>query len=429
MKRTLASQSLHTVLSMVGNQGLQIAAGIALSRVYGPAGKGAVTYAGIAILGVIAIADGLGSAAARQCGTDARAVPAARAAALRMVTAISLVATLPLVLLGLLEPAQHALLFVGLAFPFALYFQTMSSFFLLARRVELTNLASLVINAGAAAVMLVATLAFRPAIDVILAIWSGGYVAGALILAMGMRATRERVDPRTLRESFAVQTQFALRSSSAAFMTFIASRVDVFIVAATLSADALGNYTLALACGELMWQIGRALSWSAYGRVATMEFGAAAELTAKITRIVLAVEAAVAIVAFAAGPAVIKLVYGAAFMGAGPVLRILVLGMALYAGDAIVSYFLAVKVGRPGTILRIEFATLVVCTIGSLATLPRLGIVGPALATTLAYCVSFGVKALLFSRTTGVGIATLMLVRPGDLSRSAPAAESVAVSS
>jgi O-antigen/teichoic acid export membrane protein len=91
--------------------------------------------------------------------------------------------------------------------------------------------------------------------------------------------------------------------------------------------------------------------------------------------------------------------------------------MALYAGDAILTYFLSVKVGRPGVLLRIETATLVVCAVGSLATVGRFGMMGPAVATTLAYIVSFAVKTVFFVRSTGISAATLLLITPSDIRR------------
>jgi len=417
----LFAQTAHTLGSLAGNQGLQIAAGIAISRVYGPPGKGLVTYAGIAILGAVAIADGLSSAIARQCGNDYANGAAARAASLRIIILVSLVCAVPLILLGAFVPAQRALLFVGIAFPFALFVQTMSSFHLMALRVERTNFASLVINAGAALAMLAAALAARPPIDVIMAIWTAGYLAGAAIILPGLNFGR--AEPGAMRTMLGAQLRFAVQASSASLMTFLAARIDVFIVAATLSASALGNYTLALACGELMWQLGRALSWSAYGRVATAPFALAADLAAKITRIVVAVEILSALAAFVVGPAVLTFVYGPAFAAAGPVLRILVFGMALYAADSILAYFISVKVGKPQVILRVEAVTLVVCAAGSLATVGRFGMLGPAIATTLAYFVSFSVKSALFVRSTGKSPLALLFVGASDLRRSDAAAD------
>jgi len=428
VKRSLFSQTALTLGSMVGNQGLQIAAGIAISRVYGPPGKGLVTYAGIAILAVIAIGDGLSSGIARWCGNDPQRAPSAHAAALRLIALVSLIAALGLIAFGHSVSAQHALLFVGVAFPFALYVQTMNGFYLIAQRVEWTNAASVVINAGSALAMLVATLTVRPSIDVILWLWTGGYVVGAAIIFGGLGGLRAaRAAAPDVRTATGELVSFAGRSSSAGLMTFMASRVDVFIVAALLSPTALGNYTLALAFGELMWQLGRAVSWAAYGRVATASLQAAAALTAKVTRIVILLEAAAAGVAFAFGPALIVFVYGPAFAAAGPALRILLPGMALYAGDAILTYFLSVKVGRPAVILRVEAVTLAVCAGGSLATLSRFGILGPAVATTLAFAVSFSVKAVLFVRSTGLGVGDLLVIRRSDLTRGVGPTEPAAV--
>jgi O-antigen/teichoic acid export membrane protein len=415
VKRGLLAQTLHTLASMIGNQGLQIAAGIAISRIYGPPGKGLVTYAGIAILGVIAIADGLASAVARECGDDRSKGAAACAAALRIILLLTLALSTPLIALGWIVPAQHALLYVGLALPFALYIQTISGFHLVAQRIERTNFASLATNGGAALAMLVATLTVRPPIDVIMTIWTAGYIAGASIIYGGIGALS--ADKTAVQALFSTQIPFAIRSSSAALMTFLAARIDVFIVAATLSASSLGNYTLALACGELMWQIGRAMSWSAYGRVATTPFATAAALTAKVTRLVLAIELAAGLVAFIAGPAVFTAVYGSAFADAGPVLRFLIPGMTLYAADSILTYFISVKVGRPGIILRIEAATFALCAVGSLTTVGRFGMIGPGIATTIAYVISFAAKSYLFIRATGMSAASLLIPAPGDLRR------------
>jgi O-antigen/teichoic acid export membrane protein len=419
MKRSLISQTALTLASMAGNQGLQIAAGIAISRVYGPAGKGLVTYAGIAILAVFAIADGLASGIARQCGDEPSNAPAAHAAALRLIFAVSAVAALPLAALGYAEHAQRALLYVGVAFPFALYVQTMNAFYLIAHRVERTNAASVVINAGSALAMLIATLFVRPSIDVILWIWTAGYFAGAAIIFSGLGGLRAvRAAASNVRASTRLLAAFAGQSSSAGLMTFLAARIDVFIVAALLSPTALGNYTLALALGELMWQIGRSVSWASYGRVATAPLDVAAALTAKVTRIVIGLEVGVALAAFVFGPTLVTFIYGPAFTAAGPALRILLPGMVLYAGDAILTYFLSVKVGWQTVILRVEAVALIVCAVGSLATLSRYGIYGPAIATTFAYLVSFTVKSLLFTRATGLRAADLLVVRPSDFRKS-----------
>jgi O-antigen/teichoic acid export membrane protein len=249
----------------------------------------------------------------------------------------------------------------------------------------------------------------------VLAIWTLGYVAGAFVVWSGLRDIARIAGGAAVAASLRAQRAFAMRSSSAALMTFFSVRLEVFIVSAVFSGTNLGEYTLALAAGEVMWQVSRAVSWSAYGRVATLPFDEAAALTARITRTVVAFEVVMAIVLFIAGPWLITFVYGPLFAPAGGLLRILLPGMAIYAADAILTYFISVKAENPGYVMRIEAATLTICVIVTLATIKPLGIYGPALATTLGYLTSFALKTAFVARRAGFSPLDLLLLRRADI--------------
>lgn len=414
MKRSMMRQTLHTLVSILLGQGAMIAAGIAISREFGPVGKGMVSYAGIAIMGVIALADGLSSAVARVSGDDPERAPSAYVAALRVVLIASAVLCVPIAVIGFFVPSQHALLAVAVAIPFALYQQTMNAFHLLRLHVERTNFASLATNGISGIAMLLAVATHRVGIGGILAIWVGGYIVGATIVSLNLHAIIKKAQPEDVAEILGRLTRFARMSSLSSFAAYLSFRIDVFIVSILLSPIALGNYTLALACGELMWQVSRAISWSAYGRVATGSFQSGAEITARITRLVIALEVVSAAIAFLLGPTLVILVYGSAFANAGIALRFLLPGMVVYAADAILSYFLSVRANRPGLILRIELVTLTVCAITTVSTVGRYGIVGPAIATSLAYLVSFGLKAAFFANVTKTSARDLLVVRRSD---------------
>jgi O-antigen/teichoic acid export membrane protein len=415
VKRGLLAQTAHTFVSILSGQGAMIAAGIAISRVYGPDGKGQTSYAGIAIMLGIAIADGLGAAIANRVGHSNEKPAVAYAAALRLVVVIASPLIVAMTVIAMLVPSQHTLMYVAVALPFAIYLQTMNGFYLVRHQVERTNYANLATNVGAAFAMLVVILVFHAPLSWVLGIWTLGYVAGAIVVWSGLRDIARIAGSAAVSASLRAQRMFATRSSSAAVMTFFSVRLEVFIVSVVFSGANLGQYTLALAAGEVMWQVSRAISWSAYGRVATLPFEAAAALTARITRTVVACEVAMALVLFIAGPRLITLVYGAAFAPAGGLLRILLPGMAIYAADSILTYFISVKAERPGYVMRIEAATLAVCVVVTLATIKPLGIVGPALATTLGYLTSFVLKTAFVARRTGCSPRDLLLLRREDV--------------
>ena len=413
-QRSLLSQTIHTLTSILLGQGAMIAAGIAISRVYGPAGKGVVSYAGIAIMAFIAIGEGLSSAVARTAGQDSERAASAYVAARRIVVIVSALASPIIALVGWFVPSQHALLAVAIALPFALYLQTMNAFHLINLRVERTNVASLATNAGTGIAMLLAMATRHVGIDGILTIWVVGYVSGALIVARGLHQLARDAVPAEVSRSFGEMVRFSRMTSLSSIAAYLSFRVDVFIVSALLTPIALGNYTLAIACGELMFQVSRAISWSAYGRVAIASFEEGAAITARITRLVIAIEVVSAVVAFVLGPWLVTLVYGSAFAQAGIALRYLLPGMTVYAADAILTYFLSVRANRPALVLRIEFVTLTLCALVTFATVGRYGIIGPAIATTLAYLFSFGAKISIFARLTKTPIRDLFVARRDD---------------
>lgn len=426
MKRTLLQQTLHTLASILLGQGSLIVAGIAISRVFGPAGKGIVSYAGISIMAAIAVGDGLSAAIARIIGGDDTQAASAYVAARRIVVALSAVLVPPIALIGFFVPSQYALIAVAAALPFALYLQTMNGFHLVAQRVERTNYAGLATNGATGIAELIAIATGRVGVEGLLVIWVVGYVVGALIVARGIHTLARDARPADVRRIQREMVRFSRSSSLASLATFLSVRIDVFIVSALLSAVALGNYTLAIAAGELMWQVSRAISWPSFSRVANAAFEDAAQLTARVSRVVILLEIVMATIAFIFGPWLVKFVYGSAFAEAGVPLRFLLPGMMVYAADAILTYFLSVRANRPGLIVRIELFTLTLCAVATFATVGRFGIIGPAIATTLAYLFSFGVKSVVFSRLTGLPLRDLLVFRPGDFAMIRRARASVA---
>jgi O-antigen/teichoic acid export membrane protein len=282
-------------------------------------------------------------------------------------------------------------------------------------QVERTNYANLATNVGAAIAMLIVILVFHAPLAWVLGIWTLGYLAGAVVVWSGLRDIARVSGGIAVMASVRAQRAFAMRASSAAVMTFFSVRLEVFIVSAVFSGANLGQYTLALAAGEVMWQASRAISWSAYGRVATLPYDEAAALTARITRTVVAFEIAMAVALFVVGPTLITLVYGSAFAPAGGLLRILLPGMAIYAADSILTYFISVKAERPGYVMRVEAVTLTVCVVVTLLTIKPFGIIGPAIATSLGYLTSFIFKTVFVARHTGRSPRDLLLLRREDI--------------
>jgi len=411
----LLRKTLHTFATLLFGQGSSIAAGIAVAHAFGPSGRGILSFAAILLTFAFTTADGVRNAVAFQIGNEGRDARSVWATALRLMAAISPLGIVAFLGLWQFTRSQPAYLYVALAFPFALYSQAVGIVYFLRDRNEEFNLRNAAtIGGGGSLVTLVLVLAFHASVAVVLDAWLASYVVAAVWSAFGVGAM---LGPPGVRERNLLREQvtFVGKSALSNNVTFLALRVDVFIVSAFASVASLGIYTLALATGEIMWGASKSLYWSASGRVATLPLAEAAALTARIVRLITAMQFVVGVALFAIGPWLISTAYGGRFVESGSVLRVLLPGMILYSADGMLSYFIAVRAGRPGLLLGLECVTLGICATIAYATIGRYGILGPAVADTVAYVASYVVKMNVFCRLSGLGFWHVAIPRFEDV--------------
>jgi O-antigen/teichoic acid export membrane protein len=415
--RSLARKTLHTFATLLFGQGASIAAGIATAHAFGPAGKGVIAFSGVLLTFAFNMAEGIKDAIAFQVGKERRALRDVWYVALRLIGLVAVVGTL--VFLGLYahDPAQPAFLYVAIAFPFALYVQTIGIAYILRDRVESINVKNaLTIGGGYSLATLALVLIFHIPVWAVMAIWIVAYVVAAIWSSAGLPRLLAESEPRSKATGLVrEQIVFAAKSALSANVTFLALRIDVFIVSALLSPASLGIYTLALASGEVMWQVSRSVIWSSSGRVATYEMNESAALVARIVRSLVAVQLVVGIALFVAGPWLIAHIYGARFAQSGAILRLLLPGLVLYSADGMLSYFIAVRAGRPALLVGLETITLVVCATVTWFAVPRFGMAGAAIADSIAYVLAFVVKVAIFSNMGRISIVEVLVPRASDI--------------
>jgi O-antigen/teichoic acid export membrane protein len=248
-----------------------------------------------------------------------------------------------------------------------------------------------------------------------LATWVAAYAASALFgaLAIGRAPALERAtlsrEPAALARD---QLVFGGKSGLVYAAGYVNLRMGAFVVAAMLGNASLGIYTVVVAVSELLWKISNALAWSAFGRIAGDDD--VRELVGRITRSVVLVELALGIIAFVAGPWLIVKVYGSAFATAALPLRIMVFGVAAYAVEPILGYFILVRCKRPMLVLAIQAGAAALCGGIAFLAIPRYGIAGAAAATAATYVCVVIVKAMIVARTLRLSVAELIVPRSSD---------------
>jgi O-antigen/teichoic acid export membrane protein len=416
-RRALARTVLHTLGTISIGVGAQVIAGIATARAFGPAGKGILSYAAVLGTFAVAAAEGLRNGVIFEAGTERKALRRVWRTALPLVALFAPAGTLIFLVLWRRDPAHLAFLFAALAFPFALFLQAINGVYVVRHDIERLNTQNAwTVGAGSAVVTLLAVTLFHAALPVALGIWLGGFVVAAAWAALGARRllvpeAAAALEPSTARRQLA----FGVKGALSACVTLLALRVDLLLVGALLPPAALGVYAIAVALGELPWVLSRAVTWSTTARIGTDAFADAAALTAKVIRFLLAFQCVAAVAMVACASFLVPLVYGPDFAGAAPLLYVLVPRLIAYGADGVLSYFIAVRAGRPGVLLAFEAGTFVACGALAAAGIVRFGLLGAALGATIAFTLAVAGKLLYFCRLTRLGFADVLLVRRGDV--------------
>jgi O-antigen/teichoic acid export membrane protein len=150
----------------------------------------------------------------------------------------------------------------------------------------------------------------------------------------------------------------------------------------------------------------------------------AGRIAATLTRVTIAVAIVLAIPTFLIGPRLVRLVYGSTFTDAGVALRLILPGVVAYSVVAVLSRYLTGR-GRPGTATLIMVAGLVANVAANLILIPRYGINGAAVASSLSYGLTAVLALVMFQRVSGRGLVETLVVRPADLRAARRAAGSL----
>jgi O-antigen/teichoic acid export membrane protein len=414
---SVIGQTLMTFSGTSASYVVAIITGIVVARTLGPAGKGVASYAALVLTLFTQFGDGLQNGILHECGHRGKEQifvygTAMRLLGLWMVPAAGLMAVVAIVF-----PRHAALAFVACAVPFAVYVQVANSVFFLHNDIRTTVIAGLIPTLGVALLTIPALTIFHGGLTAVLAIWAAMFAGAAVYAMIRLNAYMPPLLFASNRALIREQGWFSVKTGLTSLVGFLNLRIDVFVVSIMLDARTLGIYVLAVASGEMMWQVSRPLIWSTNGRIATASRERAIALSNAVTRNVLAVEFLLGIVIFALAPFAVKLVYGSAYAESGAVVRWLLPGLVLYASQAPLGYYLTIKEGKPAAMLAIQSISVVLCAGITVFTIGRLNVFGAALATTVTYVCATIASSALYARYTDVPFAQFTFLQREDFIR------------
>lgn len=302
-------------------------------------------------------------------------------------------------LLGKLLPGVPAGLLVlsMLGLPFSLLNSHFTGILQGMQLIRLINLVSLSQRASTVALSLIMVAGLQWGLTgAVLAVLIGSVVSLALLSRMLARrgaSFRPRWNQLVLKTTL----KFGLRGYVGNVLQFFNYRLDVFLVNFFLGPASVGIYTVAVAMAEMLWYLPNAVGFVIFPKSANTKAEVMNRFTPRVFRITLALTAAGAVVLALLGRPFIEIVYSPAFISAYVPMLALLPGVVLLGGGKVLTNEIAGR-GYPQYNSIASGASLVL-TIGlDLLLIPSLGVLGAAIASSVAYVVIF-ILALVFYRS------------------------------
>ncbi|GAC1578068.1 MAG: hypothetical protein NVS3B7_11600 [Candidatus Elarobacter sp.] len=292
--RRLVADAIRIFLGQATGTVAAVIAGVIVVRTLGPSGKGALAYATTAVTLATTAFGGITTAAMLAVARSSADRSWAERHAFRISTYAATAIAAVLLAVGAAVHAQWALIGAGAALVPATYASATEMMLQYRGDVRRAIVMRQISTTGLAVATAVIVVGGGGVIGAF-ACWAGALAISALVGMRGLTATSGHQNETGIaRMSFA--------TTALAVVAYLNLTIDVYIVAGTRTAVELGIYTVAIAAGEMLWQLSGSLLWPALSRLAHVEHAEATRLAVHICRQTLAVVGAAAIVAWFAAP-------------------------------------------------------------------------------------------------------------------------------
>lgn len=211
----------------------------------------------------------------------------------------------------------------------------------------------------------------------------------------------------------------------ASAVSYFNYRVDQLLVSGLDSAAAAGVYSRAVMLAEGLWLLSTSLAVASYATIGGASHAEAGRLTARAVRHTIFLVAAGAVAVAILAPFLLETLFGSRFTPADTSLRILCIGTALFAPQALLSNYFTIQLGKPWLPMSVALSSCLINIVLSTLLIPEFGFVGGAWATTVSYGIAGMLSVTAFLKMSGVRPSELWRPRRDDIAVYARSARSV----
>lgn len=220
---------------------------------------------------------------------------------------------------------------------------------------------------------------------------------GALLLAVAFLqqqgvSFRPRLDLSIMRPTLS----FGLKGHVGTVFQFFNYRFDVFVVNYFLGTSSVGIYSVSVALAELLWHLPEAVSFVIFPKAASSTPQTMNAFTPRVFLVTLGVTVVVGLGLLLLAKDLINLVYSSAFLAAYTPMVALLPGVAFLGAAKVLTNDITGR-GYPHYNSINAGVALVVTVVLDIVLIPRYGVVGAAVASSIAYTAVF-LAAIVFYR-------------------------------
>ncbi|HMV47301.1 MAG TPA: polysaccharide biosynthesis C-terminal domain-containing protein [Blastocatellia bacterium] len=188
---------------------------------------------------------------------------------------------------------------------------------------------------------------------------------------------------------------YGLRSYGIDLLGALSLQIDQALVVGFLSPSAMGTYVVALSLSRMLQLFQQSLVMVLFPKAAGRPAEEVIALTGRAARICTISALAAGAAVMLCGQWVLRLLYGAEFVAAANLLRLLVLE-AIFTGTTMVLAQAFMALGKPGTVTVLQGVGLALSVPLMLALIPRYGLLGAGLALAISAAVRLVLMMLCF---------------------------------
>lgn len=213
-----------------------------------------------------------------------------------------------------------------------------------------------------------------------------------------------------LKKSFT----FGLQGHLGSIFNYSNRRLDMYIINLLIGIENVGFYAIAVAVGEILWYIPTSISALLFSKVsANPKDKRNDDFTALVCRNTLFILSISAILLAIFAKLIIKLLYSSEFLPSLAALMILLPGIVFSGIISILNANIKGN-GRPIIPTLSSLLGLITNIPLNFLLIPKYGISGAALATTISYTIVSISVLIIFSRSSGIGIFKILFPQKSD---------------